>query len=200
MNIVDRIKGILLKPKQEWQTISGETTTIPELYKTYIIILAAIGPVASVIGMSIVGISLPFVGSFRIPITTSIASAVVHYILTLVGVYILALIIDALAPTFLGEKNINQAFKVATYSYTPGWLVGIFTIIPILSILGILGLYGLYLLYLGLPVLMKSPQEKSLGYTVAVIVAAIIIFVVIGIVSRAFISYPTPNMPMPGML
>jgi hypothetical protein len=199
MNLVDRIKGILLKPKQEWQTISGETTTIPELYKAYIIILAAIGPVASIIGMSIVGISLPFVGSFRIPITTSIASAVVHYILTLVGVYILALIIDALAPTFSGEKNINQAFKVATYSYTPGWLAGIFTIIPALSILSILGLYGLYLLYLGLPVLMKSPQEKSLGYTVAVIVAAIIIFVVIGIVSRVFISYPTPNMPMPGM-
>jgi hypothetical protein len=199
MNIVDRIKGILLKPKEEWQTISGETTTIPELYKTYIIILAAIGPVASVIGMSIVGISLPFVGSFRIPITTSIASAVAHYILTLVGVYILALIIDALAPTFLGEKNLNQAFKVATYSYTPGWIVGIFALIPALSILGILGLYGLYLLYLGLPILMKSPQEKSLGYTVVVILAAIIIFVVIGVVSRTFISYPTPNVPMPGM-
>jgi type III secretory pathway component EscS len=199
MSLVDRIKGILLKPKQEWQTISGETTTIPELYKAYIITLAAIGPVASVIGMSIVGISLPFVGSFRIPITTSIASAVVHYILTLVGVYILALIIDALAPTFSGEKNINQAFKVATYSYMPGWLAGIFTIIPALSILGILGLYGLYLLYVGLPILMKSPQEKSLGYTVAVIVVAVIIFLVIGIVSRAFISYPTPNMLMPGM-
>jgi type III secretory pathway component EscS len=194
MSLSDRIKGILLKPKQEWQTISGETTTIPELYKAYIIILAAIGPVASVIGMSIVGISLPFVGSFRIPITTSIASAVVHYILTLVGVYILALIIDALAPTFSGEKNINQAFKVATYSYTPGWLAGIFTIIPALSVLGILGLYGLYLLYVGLPILMKSPQEKSLGYTVAVIVVAVIIFVVIGVVSRAFISYPTPGM------
>ncbi len=199
MSLSDRIKGILLKPKQEWQTISGETTTIPELYKAYIIILAAIGPVASVIGMSIVGISLPFVGSFRIPITTSLASAVVHYILTLVGVYILALIIDALAPTFSGEKNINQAFKVAAYSYTPGWLAGIFTIIPALSILSILGLYGLYLLYAGLPILMKSPQEKSLGYTVAVIVVAVIIFVFIGIVSHAFISYPTPNMPMPGM-
>lgn len=199
MNLVKRIKGILLKPVQEWQTISGETTAIAELYKTYIIILAAIGPVASTIGMSIVGVSLPFVGSFRIPITTSIASAVVHYILTLVGVYILALVIDTLAPTFSGERNFTQAFKVAAYSYTPGWLVGIFTIIPVMSILGILGLYGLYLLYLGLPVLMKSPQEKSLGYTGAVIVAAIIIFVVIGIVSRAFISYPVPSMTMAGM-
>ncbi|OGP61965.1 MAG: hypothetical protein A2170_13265 [Deltaproteobacteria bacterium RBG_13_53_10] len=199
MNLIERVKGILLKPKEEWQTISGETTTVPELYKTYIVILAAIGPVASIIGMSIVGISLPFVGSFRIPITTSIASAVVHYILTLVGVYILALIIDALVPTFSGEKSIHQAFKVAAYSYTPGWVVGVIAIIPALGILGILGLYGLYLLYLGLPILMKSPKEKSLGYTIAVIIAAIVIFGVISYISRLFISYPTPSMPIPGM-
>jgi Yip1 domain len=199
MNIIERIKGILLRPKDEWPTISGETTPIPELYKSYVAILAAIGPVASIIGMSIIGISLPFSGSFRIPITTMIASSVVHYVLTLVGVYVLALIIDALAPTFSGEKNINQAFKLAAYSYTPGWLAGIFVLIPALSVLGILGLYGLYLLFLGLPVLMKSPKEKSLGYTAAIIIAAIIIFAVIGIISRAFISYPTPGMPMPGI-
>jgi hypothetical protein len=195
MNISERVKEILLKPKQEWQIISGEATTISELYKTYIVILSAIGPVASIIGMSIVGIRVPFAGSFRVSIFTSIVSAVVHYILTLVGVYVLALIIDGLAPRFSGEKNINQAFKVATYSYTPGWIAGIFWIIPSLSPLGILGLYGLYLLYLGLPVLMKSPKERSLGYTIAVIVAAIVIFVVIGFISRAFVSYPTPGMP-----
>jgi len=199
MNLVERVKGILLSPNQEWQTISGETSSVAEIYKSYIIILAAIGPVASIIGMSIVGISLPFVGSFRIPITTAVASAFVQYVLTLVGVYVLAIIIDKLAPTFAGQSNMDQAFKVAAYSYTPGWLVGIFTIIPVLSVLGILGLYGLYLLYLGLPVLMKSPKEKSTGYTVAVIVAAIVIFLVIGLVSRAFISYPTPNMLAPGM-
>ena len=199
MNLSERVKGILLKPKQEWQTISKETTAIPELYKTYVVILAAIGPVASIIGMSLVGISIPFVGSFRVSIFTSISSAIVNYILTLVGVYVLALIIDALAPTFSGQKNLNQAFKVAAYSYTPGWIVGIVGIIPLLSPLMILGLYGFYLLYLGLPVLMKSPQEKSFGYTIAVIIAAIVIFIVIGFISRAFISYPTPGMPIPRM-
>ena len=193
MNLSERVKGILLKPKQEWQVIAGETTPIPDLYKNYIAILAAIGPVASIIGMSIVGISLPFMGSFRIPLTTSVASAIVHYILTLVGVYILALVIDGLAPSFSGEKSMNQAFKVATYTYTPGWVVGVIAIIPALSPLGILGLYGLYLLYLGLPVLMKSPKEKSLGYTIAIIIAAILIFVVISFISRVFISYPVPR-------
>ena len=85
MNLSERVKAILLNPKQEWQTISKEATTIPELYKSYVAILAAIGPVASIIGMSIVGITIPFAGSFRVSIFTSISSAIVHYILTLVG-------------------------------------------------------------------------------------------------------------------
>jgi hypothetical protein len=199
MNLSERVKGILLKPKQEWQTISGEATTIPELYKNYVVILAAIGPVASIIGMSLIGASLPFVGYFRTPILTAISSAVAQYILTLVGVYVLALIIDALAPTFSGQKGLDQAFKVAAYCYTPFWIVGVVGIIPTLSPLMILGLYGLYLLYLGLPVLMKSPQDKSMGYTAAVIIAAIVIFIVIGLVSRIFISYPTPSVRMPHM-
>jgi hypothetical protein len=187
MNLTERVKGILLFPNQEWQTIAGETTTISELYKAYVCILAAIGPVASIIGMSFVGIH-----GFRFSLASSLTSGVVSYILTLAGVYVLALIIDYLAPTFSGEKNITQAFKLAAYSYTPGWIVGILWIIPALTPLGIVGLYGLYLLYLGLPVLMKSPQDKSLGYTLAVVIAAIVIFIVINYIARAFLPYPTP--------
>lgn len=189
MDLIDRVKKILLQPKQEWEVISGETTTTAELYKNYIILLAAIGPVASIIGLSIIGVSMPFGGTFRVPITTAVGSAVVHYILSLVGVYILALIIDILAPYFSAEKNMSQAFKLSAYSYTAGWIAGIFVILPVLSILGILGLYGLYLLYTGIPVLMKAPEEKSLGYTAAVCVAAIILFMVMSWLPRAFISY-----------
>jgi hypothetical protein len=193
MNIVERVKKILLEPKKEWGIISLETTNTSELYKSYIIPMAAIGPVASIIGMSIVGISMPFGGSFRLPLTTSIGSAVVQYVLSLVGVYLLAMIVDFLAPTFSGEKNIDQALKLAAYSYTAGWLSGIFVMIPALSFFTILGLYGLYLIYTGIPVLMKAPQEKALGYTVTVVIAGVIISVIIAWVSRLFISYPMPR-------
>lgn len=197
MELVDRVKNILLQPKQEWEVISGESTTTADLYKNYIVLLAAIGPVASVIGMSVIGVSLPFMGTFRVPIVTSIVSAAVHYILGLVGVYILAMIIDYLAPTFSGQKNMDQALKLAAYSYTAGWLAGIFVIIPMLGILSIVGLYSIYLLHTGIPALMKAPQEKSLGYTVAVVIAAIVIFFVISYIPRAFISYPMPGMGAP---
>ena len=191
MNLTERAKNILLQPVQEWSIIDKEPGSAAELYKSYIAPLAAIGPVASIIGLSIFGIGAPIGGSYRVPLGNAIGHAVTTYIFGLIGTYVLALIIDALAPTFLGTKNNFQALKVAAYSSTAAWLAGIFNLIPSLTLLHILGLYSLYLLYLGLPVLMKAPQEKALPYTIVVIIAAIVIFGVIGALGSCFIR------PMP---
>jgi len=199
MNIIERAKNILLQPKQEWRIIETERTPTPELYKSYILPLAAIGPLASIVGFSLIGMNVPFVGIVRIPLSTSFTQAVVTYALTLAGVYILALIINALAPTFAGVQDSNQALKVAAYSSTAAWLAGVFTIVPLLSVLGLLlALYSFYLLYVGLPILMKSPTQKALGYTATVVMAAIVIFVGIGAVSGALIQYPVSVTQQPG--
>jgi Yip1 domain len=182
MNLVDRAKNILLKPKDEWQVIAGETATVKDLYLNYAMILAAIPAIATFIGGSVIGHS--FLGvSYRVPMVTGIAGMIVQYLLGLGSIYVLALVIDALAPNFGGEKNFIQAFKVAVFSATASWLAGIFYMIPGLGILAIVGLYSLYLLYVGLPVLMKSPADKAMGYTVVVIICAIVIFVIIGVIS-----------------
>ena len=197
MALVERVKRILLSPRQEWEVIDGEVTTPGALYTGYIMPLAAIGPVAQVIGYSVFGITVPFVGTYRVPIGSAITSAVVSYVLTLVGVYILALIVDALAPTFNGQRSQIQALKVVAYSSTASWVAGVFALIPGLRVLQILGLYSLYLLYLGLPVLLKSPRDRAFAYTVVVILAAIVIFVIIGMVAGALVSLPRPGAPMP---
>jgi hypothetical protein len=192
MNLVDRVKRILLSPQQEWEVIDGESTTTGALYTGYIMPLAAIGPIANVIGYSVFGIRVPFgATTYRVPIGSALTSAIVTYVLTLVGVYVLSLIIDALAPTFGGTKSPIQALKVAAYSSTAAWVAGIFALMPGLRMLGILGLYSLYLLYLGLPVLMKAPKEKAMGYTVLVVVAEVVLFFVIGMVGARFIGMPT---------
>ncbi len=192
MNLVERVKRILVSPQAEWEVIDTEPTTPAELYTRYIIPLAAIGPISQIIGFSVFG----FMG-YRVPIGSALTYALATYILTLIGTYLLALIIDTLAPTFNGTRSLIQALKVAAYSSTAAWVAGIFALIPALSILSILGLYSLYLLYLGLPTLMKSPKEKAVGYTVVVILAAIVIFVIIGTISRRFMMIPTVGMTMP---
>jgi len=183
MNLVSRTKNILLNPKQEWQVIDDEATSVGGLYVGYIVPLAAIGPVASSIGMAVFGISVPVLGTYRVPIDAAVRQGITQYVLALVGVFVLALIIDELAPYFRGQENRYQALKVAAYSSTAVWIVGIVGLIPALSILWPLGLYSLYLLSLGLPVLMKVPQDKAMGYTVAVIICAVLLFFVIGMIA-----------------
>jgi hypothetical protein len=192
MGLVDRAKNILLTPKTEWAAIDAETTSIKDLYLGYAVILAAIRPVASIIGFGVFGLHVPFTGVvYRWPLDTAIEYAIVFYALSLGGVYLFALIIDALAPTFGGQKNLRQALKVSIYAWTASWVAGIFAIIPALNILGLLlGLYSLYLLYAGLPVLMKSPQDKAMGYTVVTIICAIVLYVVLGLIAGAVISVP----------
>jgi Yip1-like protein len=189
MSLVDRAKGILLTPRTEWTVIDGESATVGSLYSGYIIPLAAIPAIAGFIGWSVFGYSL-LGTAIKLPIVNGIERAVISYILALVGTYVLALIIDALAPTFGGTKSAISSLKVAAYSSTASWVAGIFMLIPALSILGILGLYSLYLLYLGLPVLMKAPQDKAVAYTLVVIVSAFVIFVVASVITSRFVAFP----------
>ena len=182
--LVSRVKNILLAPNTEWTRIEAEPATVKGMFIGYACILAAIGPLASLIGGQLFGYRALFI-SLHPSLVASISGAVVRYVLSLAGVFVLALVIDALAPTFGGTKNRIQAFKVAIYSSTAAWVAAIFGIVPALSILSILGLYGLYLLYLGLPKLMKAPQDKALAYTAVSVVAYIVIFLVIGAVTGA---------------
>jgi hypothetical protein len=189
MNIVQRVKEIILKPTDTWAEIKEEQVTIKELFTSYAMILAAIPPIASFIGLSLLGFSmLSF--SYRIPLGWGISHAVVSYVLSLVGIYVVALIIDALAPSFGSQKNQVNAMKVAVFSWTPSWIAGILMIIPALSpIAMLLSLYSLYLFYLGLPILMKTPQDKAMGFVVVTILVSIVVFILIGVISNALFGF-----------
>lgn len=184
MNIVERVKGILLSPKEEWPKIDVEQTDVKTLYTGYVMILAAIPVAASFIGMSLIGF-----GPFRIPIGLGVGNLIVSYVLALVMLYVIALITDALAPTFGGQKSMIQALKLCAYSYTAAWVAGIFSLIPMLGVIGLIGaLYSLYLFYLGVPVMMKCPPDKAIAYTIVVILAAIVLGVIVAAVTGMMFS------------
>jgi len=170
-SLVSRVKYILTRPKFEWPVIDAESASIKGLFTNYAVILAAIPAVATIVGQIAFG---------HRGLVGPVLGGVLSYVLSLISVYILGLIIDALAPTFGGTKNPVKAMQVAVYSMTPMWVAGVLNIIPTLSWLGtLLGLYGFYLLYLGLPTLMKTAADKSLGYTIVVVVAAIILWAIV---------------------
>jgi hypothetical protein len=171
-NLQDRVIKILTTPKTEWPVIAAESTDVAKLYTGYIAILAAIPAVASFLGSTMIG--LPILG--KTPMTYAFVTMVLTYAASLASVYISALVIDKLAPSFDSTPNFIQALKLVAYSLTAGWVAGVLNIVPMLGILTLLAaLYGIYLFYLGVPVMMKTPEAKVIIYMV---VSAVVIFVV----------------------
>ncbi|PZQ58021.1 MAG: YIP1 family protein [Phenylobacterium zucineum] len=176
--LVARVKALLTNPAATWDQIDVEPASVGGLFRGYVLPLSAIPAVAGAIGLLIFGISGGFLGfgfSFRPSPVWIIGQALLQFGLGLVGVFIMSLVIDALATSFGGEKNRVQATKVAAYSWTAAWVAGVAMIVPALGIVAFLGaLYSFYLLYVGLPKLMKTPDGRRTPYFAAVLIVAII--------------------------
>ena len=178
---VSRARAVLFEPRATFKEVDSEFTKPGAIWGRYILPLALLGPLAGAIGRFIFG---KRVAGTSLPDSLSLSGAVtwlgIALVLQLVAVFALTQIISLLAPGFGGQKNDVQALKVAAYSSTPLWLAGIFNIHGrFLMVSIIISLYSLYLLYLGLPTLMKVPQDRAMGYTAVVIIASIVIFLLV---------------------
>jgi Yip1-like protein/zinc ribbon protein len=185
-----RVQGILLSPSTEWPLIAAEPSSAGAIYLRYVAPLVALGAIATLIGASLVGAHVaPPPDVYRVPFASGLVHAVVSFVLSLVGVFLIAHLADALAPTFGGKSDMLAALKVSAYSYTPAWVAGILNLVPALGIVAMLcAFYGVYLIYLGLPVLMRCPRQRSLGYTAVLALCAIALSIVISAANRPLVG------------
>jgi hypothetical protein len=180
--LVARAKNILLLPRTEWPVITAEPDTVGGLYTRYILPVSALPAVAGFIKATVLGTGVPMMGTIRVGVVTGLTSAALQYGIGLVSVYVLALIINALAPTFGGQKDPVQALKTAAYASTAAWIAGVLILVPWLGpLLALLGsLYSFYLLYVGLPLTMRSAPDKATPYTVVTVICAVVLSLLFG--------------------
>jgi hypothetical protein len=175
--LVQRARSLLVSPRTGWPVVAAEPATIADLFRDYFMVLAAIPPVCGFVKISLIGYAWHGFRVYRRGIIPGLAAALVEYIVSLVAVYALSLIVDALAPSFGGQHSRVQALKVVGYSYTAAWVAGFARLLPGLSGLIALagGLYALYLLYLGLPHTMRVPAERAVPYAAVTVVIALVL-------------------------
>lgn len=179
VNLVDRVKNIIVKPDAEWNKIAMEYPSPAQIIGGYVVILAGAAALAAFIGYALIGFNL-----FGVNVKGfdwGLYQALVIFIGGIFSVYITALVVDLLAPTFNSEKNFNRSLQLVAYSFTPAWIGGLLNIIPAISFLGSLfGLYGFYLMYVGLPKIKKTTADKQISYLIVSIIVTILVYIVIG--------------------
>jgi len=188
MDLVQRVKGILLTPEAEWLAIEHEPGTPAFLFANYVVYLAAIPPIAGFIGNAIIGVATP-TGTYRVPLFAGLLGAVIAYLLSFAIVYAVAIIIDQLAPRFGGVKDFPSALKVTVYSFTPYWIAGILQLVAGLRFVAVVvALFGVYLAWLGLPRLMRASADRSVVYVAVSVACAIAITAAVMLIEGALIA------------
>lgn len=172
--IIERAKNILTTPQVEWDKIATEPADVNKLYMGYALPLALVAAAAGVIGLFLARFSLTYV----------LMSGVLQVVSALVGVFIMAFVTNALAPNFGSTQDQGQAHKLAVYGATAGFVGAIALIVPFLG--GLIALagavYSLVLIYIGLPRLMKTPEDKRVGYFATIVVVCIVVGLIFNMV------------------
>lgn len=190
MSIVDRVRGILLKPASEWEIIAKEPATVSGLFTGYAMILAALPAIATILASGVLGVgsdAMAMAGLSTGLVDTIIRTAL-GYAVGLGMLYVMALIVNAVSPSFNGKSDLVQSLKLMTYASTPSWVIGIVTpflaaapLIVLLISIGTLG-FIVYLIYLGLRPVLAVPQEKVAGFTVVIVLVYVVIVIVVAAV------------------
>jgi len=176
MNLVERLKGILLAPKAEWPKIAAEPMTTQGIYTGWVMILGAIGPLGILLGFG------------------NAVYAIVQYLIVLAMTAIVALIVDVLAPYFGGQKDFVAALKLSAFSYTAAFVAGILNVLGAAGALLILAasVYAWYTFYLGAPVLKKCAPDKAVPFTIVVVLCGMVLGALIGISASQGGLVPAP--------
>jgi len=189
MDLQTRARNILIQPAAEWPVIASEPSDVASLLRDYAAPLSAVPAICRWLGMSIIGVSLPFMGTYRVGLVRGLAGAVVSWVLGLVGAWLAAVVIEKLAPNFQSTGDTAQALKLVVFASTPVWIAGVLNLVPALSVLVILAaLYAIYLFYVGVPTVMHTPPDKVVPYMVVSALVMIVVSVVAGAVASALVG------------
>ena len=168
--LLSRVVGILFRTEAEWERIDAEPASGWAPLLTYALLLSlvpALAPLAQ---------RLAALGAPPGPV---LLLALGSYAVSLLGVAILAAVIDGLAARNGGEPGFIRAMRLAVYSNTPGWVASAIFVLPIPGFLVLIAnLYGLYVLALGLTRIMRAPRNSGFTYLMPVLVACLMINIV----------------------
>ena len=182
--------NVLYDPIQAWPRISERKFNITQVYVRFIIVMAAIPPVAAYIGAVYSGWRIGFGEPVKLTWQSALMMSIAAYVAILVGIYVLARFVHWMAKTYDSEASLDRAVVLVAYSGGPLFLVSIFSVYPVLWLNTLLTLVAaalaIRILFVGTPVMMQVNQEKGFMFANAILTIGMVMLVGVLAISVLF--------------
>ena len=186
MQTLRRIVNLVFRPSAEWDVIAGETTTVVALLRSYILPLALLAPIATVIGMRTFDRDWDPLHGYLVRSEHILATGVTTYFATVGSIFVLAVIFALVAPMFGGARDFPSALKVVAYGAVPTMLAGATLLLPMMALVGLLGFaHTLFLLWLGAQRVLNVPAGAGAEFVAISLVLLVFVSVAAGAAAGA---------------
>ena len=187
METLRRIVYLLLRPAAEWDRIAEERTSVDALLRYYILPLALLAPIATVIGMKTFDRDWDPIYGYLVPAEQIFAAGAATFFAIVGTIFVLAAIFAVIAPMFGGTRDYLAALKVATYGAIPVMLAGATLLLPMMAIVGLGGLcHTLFQLWMGARRVLNVPAGAQAEFVGISLVLLTLFSILVGAAAGAF--------------
>ncbi|MFN2328711.1 MAG: Yip1 family protein [Chromatocurvus sp.] len=180
--------GLLLRPSEQWRVVAQLPEKSRNVLVLYPCIFALLPAIAWYYGTSQVGWTTGLQGNVvRLTVESAFQISVLFYLVMVGSVAIIGFFIHWMSKTYGAESTVSKGIVIAGLTATPLFITGLVGFYPTLwldLLIGVVAIsWSVYLMYLGIPIMMKIPEERGFLFSSAVLAIAMVVLVSIMVIS-----------------
>jgi Yip1-like protein len=174
--------GLLVRPSTHWHTVAAMNENTLRTLLLYPCLLAIIPAVAWYYGTTEIGWTVGDHGeTIRLTHESARQICILFYMTMLACVAVIGYFVHWMAATYGAESSTVRGIAIISLTATPLFLAGAVGFYPILwldMLIGVVAVsWSVYLMYLGIPIVMKIPEERGFLFSSAVLAIALVILI-----------------------
>jgi hypothetical protein len=174
---------LLFQPRRAWSKIADRSVGNLFTALLYPLLFAVLPALAWYIGSTHTGWQIGSSDAIRLTRASALPIVVLFYLAMVGAVIGIGCMIHWMAQTYGAASSIAKGIAIAGFTATPLFVAGAVGFYPQLALDLVIGLvalcYAIYLLYMGVPIVMKIPEERGFLFASAVIAVCLVALIAI---------------------
>ncbi len=181
--MIGNIIGLLIRPKTQWQRIAEKDNFGLFSAVLYTAVFACIPAAAWYYGTTKIGWTVGDGDIVRMTADSAAVIIMLFYFTMIASVLAIGYMIHWMSETYGADSSVAKGVTIAGMSAMPLFFAGAVGFVPVFWVALLIGVsavgYAIYILYLGIPIVMRIPEERGFLFSSAVIAFCMVILMII---------------------